>query len=125
MTEIETAFREIFERKWYTNHGPLVQELEAELEVRLRVEHAICMTNRAIAEMIAVKAGGGKVHCLEEGACVCTDDDDLADRLRNIRSSYGAVRRVDVPLTGNGRMSEAQAALNLCRFNSIGRVPAL
>ena len=48
-----------------------------------------------------------------EGGCVCTNDDQLAARLRNIRSSYGAGRPVIIPLTGNGRMSEAQAAMAL------------
>jgi dTDP-4-amino-4,6-dideoxygalactose transaminase len=44
---------------------------------------------------------------------VTTNNDDLAARIRNIRSSYGAGRPVEIPLTGNGRMSEAQAALGL------------
>ena len=48
-----------------------------------------------------------------EGGCICTDDDMLAARLRNIRSSYGAGAPVDVDKTSNGRMSEAQAALAL------------
>jgi dTDP-4-amino-4,6-dideoxygalactose transaminase len=47
------------------------------------------------------------------GACVATDDEELAARLRNIRSSYGAGRSVAVVKTSNGRMSEAQAALGL------------
>ena len=48
-----------------------------------------------------------------EGGCACTNDDQLAARLRNIRSSYGAGKQVPIPLTGNGRMSEAQAAMAL------------
>jgi dTDP-4-amino-4,6-dideoxygalactose transaminase len=47
------------------------------------------------------------------GACVTTDDDLLAARLRNIRSSYGAGHPVPVVKTSNGRLSEAQAALGL------------
>jgi dTDP-4-amino-4,6-dideoxygalactose transaminase len=47
------------------------------------------------------------------GGCVTTNDDKLAARLRNIRSSYGAGRPVQVVKTSNGRMSEAQAALGL------------
>lgn len=47
------------------------------------------------------------------GACVATHDDELAARLRNIRSSYGAGRPVRVTKTSNGRMSEAQAAMGL------------
>jgi len=48
-----------------------------------------------------------------EGGCVTTNDDVLAARLRNIRSSYGAGPPVDIPFTGNGRLSEAQAAMTL------------
>jgi hypothetical protein len=46
-------------------------------------------------------------------AGIVTDDDDLAGRLRNIRSSYGAGRTVPVRRTANGRLSEAQAAMAL------------
>ncbi|RJR15164.1 MAG: DegT/DnrJ/EryC1/StrS family aminotransferase [Nitrospiraceae bacterium] len=220
---VEAAFRGIFDRKYYTNHGPLARELEARLEQLLGVKHAVCMTNETIALMIAAKAMGlkGKVimpsfsfagtgqsliwagldpifcdvdpyshrmtgekaatlinedvsailgvhmwgnpcnprdlerlahergiqlyfdaaHAFgctsdnvtignfgdmevfsfhasnvlnsAEGACVCTNNDYLAARLRNIRSSYGAGNKVPIPLTGNGRMSEAQAAMAL------------
>jgi dTDP-4-amino-4,6-dideoxygalactose transaminase len=48
-----------------------------------------------------------------EGGCITTNDDELAARMRNIRSSYGAGPAVDVPITTNGRFSEAQAALAL------------
>src|SRR5438045_661118 len=48
-----------------------------------------------------------------EGACVTTNDDLLAAKLRNIRSSYGAGKAVPIPYTGNGRMSEIQAGLAL------------
>ena len=48
-----------------------------------------------------------------DGACVTTNDDKLAARLRNIRSSYGARHKVEIPYTGNGRMSEIQAGLIL------------
>jgi dTDP-4-amino-4,6-dideoxygalactose transaminase len=47
------------------------------------------------------------------GACICTDDEALADRLRSMRGSGGVIRRVRVTRTVNGRMSEAQAALAL------------
>lgn len=219
----ETAFRGIFDRRYYTNHGPLAQELEARLSDFLGVRHVVCMTNATIGLMIAAKALGieGKVilpgftfiatarsvswaglepvfcdvdldshlmladqvaplidnqvsailgvhlwgnpddpialqelahqHGLHlyfdaahafgcsragvpiggfgrlevfsfhatkilnaaEGGCVTTNDDELAARLRNVRSSYGAGEPVDIPLTGNGRMSEAQAAMAL------------
>lgn len=54
-----------------------------------------------------------KILSATEGGCICTNDDELAARLRNIRSSYGAGKPVNVVKTANGRMSEAQAAIAL------------
>ncbi len=54
-----------------------------------------------------------KVLSATEGGCVCTNDDQFAARLRNMRSSYGTGPPTPVPLTGNGRFSEAQAAIAL------------
>ena len=48
-----------------------------------------------------------------EGGCVCTNDDDIAEKLRNLRSSYGRRKSVHIPINGNGRFSEAQAAIGL------------
>lgn len=217
------AFREIFARQYYTNQGPLTEELEEKLQQFLSVKHAICVTNGTIGLMMTAEAMGltGKVilpaftfiasaqsltcsglepvfcdidlsthqiaidqitalidkdvsaimgvnlwggscnpkalaaladtHGIQlyfdsahsfgctvdnvsignfgraeifsfhatkvlsgtEGGCVCTNDDDLAARLRNIRSSYGAGKPVNVVKTANGRMSEAQAAVVL------------
>lgn len=217
------SFRNIFDRQYYTNQGPLVQELEERLKAFLGVRHAICVTNATIGLMMAADAMGlsGKVilpsftfiasaHSLSwaglepvfcdvdpethqidvgmasvliedsvsaimgvnlwgdacniadlsaladsrgvqlyfdsahsfgcrigehtmggygrlevfsfhatkilnsmEGGCICTNDDDLAARLRNIRSGYGVGHRVEVVRTANGRMSEAQAAVAL------------
>lgn len=217
------AFRGIFDRQYYTNHGPLVQQLEERLRSWFGVRHAVCVTNATVGLMIAADALGlkGKVvvpsftfiasalsltwtglepvfcdvdpetHHLDpagvaelidedvsgimavnlwggacdvaaleavaarkgvqlyfdsahavgcsigdarigrfgrlevfsfhatkilsatEGGCICTNDDKLAARLRNIRSSYGAGRPVEVLRTANGRMSEAQAAVAL------------
>lgn len=219
----EAALRGIFERRYYTNHGPLARQFEARLEETLGVKHAICVTNVTIGLMMALEAldVSGRVlvpgvaplplvhaiawcgleavscevdaqtghldveaasHALAGGvnaivganlwggacsvaalgalarshalplivdsshafgatlggarlgrfgqievfsfdetnvlnasgaACVATDDDELAARLRNIRSSYGAGRPVPVVKTSNGRMSEAQAAMGL------------
>ncbi|HET6810642.1 MAG TPA: aminotransferase class I/II-fold pyridoxal phosphate-dependent enzyme [Acidimicrobiales bacterium] len=53
-----------------------------------------------------------------EGAAVTTDDDDIADRYRNMRCGYGIPRRVPVPTTSNGRASEAQALLGLAALDS-------
>ncbi|HYG49863.1 MAG TPA: aminotransferase class I/II-fold pyridoxal phosphate-dependent enzyme [Flavobacteriales bacterium] len=54
-----------------------------------------------------------------DGACVATNNDELAARLRNIRSSYGAGRPVPIPYTGNGRMSEIQAGLALLSLKEV------
>jgi dTDP-4-amino-4,6-dideoxygalactose transaminase len=219
----EAAMRGIFDRRYYTNQGPLVQQLEAKLQEFLDVKHAICVTNATIGLMMAAEAmelsgkvvlpsftflasaqslswtgiepvfcdinpvthqidigkidellddqvsgimgvnlwGGAcdpvalekyaqarglklyfdsahafgcevdnqkiarfgsievfsfhatKVLSATEGGCLCTNDDVLAARLRNIRSSYGAGKPVPVVKTSNGRMSEAQAAIAL------------
>ena len=220
----ENAFRDVFVRRYYTNHGPLAQELEDRLAEFFGVRHVVTMTNGTIALMLAVKAlnltgkvivpaftfaatvqsltwagveplfcdvdpqthlltpelvapllddpgvsailpvhlwgnlcntealeelaqrkripvyydaaqafgctrKGRKAGChgaLEifsfhatnvfntaEGGCVCTNDDDIAERLRNLRSSYGRRISVDIPINGNGRFSEAQAAMGL------------
>lgn len=219
----EKAMREIFDRHYYTNHGPLVQKLESSLQEFLGVKHVICVTNATIGLMMAADAlelsgkvilpsftfiasaqslswagiepvfcdvdpnthqmaiekldelvddqvsavmgvnlwGGAcnaadlqlftkknniklyfdsahafgcevtdgkianfgslevfsfhatKILSATEGGCVCTNDDELAARLRNIRSSYGAGKSVPVVRTSNGRMSEAQAAIAL------------
>lgn len=44
------------------------------------------------------------------GACICTNDELLSDRIRCMRSSSGIRKQVPVSKTVNGRMSEAQAA---------------
>ncbi len=54
-----------------------------------------------------------KILSSAEGGCVTTNDDALAMKLRNIRSSYGSRVPVEVPLTSNARFSEAQAALGI------------
>ena len=219
----EAAFRGIFGRGWYTNQGPLTQQLEQRLQLFLGVKHAICVSNATIGLMMlpdamgltgkvvlpsftfaaaaqalswagltpifcdvdpnthqidvessrtlidedvsaimgvnlwggacdvaklgaladsngvqlyfdsahafgcevgGVRIGGfgraevfsfhaTKVLSATEGGCICTNEDELAARLRNIRSSYGAGEPVTVVKTATGRMSEAQAAVAL------------
>jgi len=48
-----------------------------------------------------------------DGGCICTNDNELAARLRTMRSSAGAGIPVAVTKTVNGRMSEAQCAIAL------------
>lgn len=224
----EAAMRDLFERQYYTNHGPLAQQFEARLAQRLQVRHAICVTNATIGLLMACEAlqltgkvivpsftfiataqaltwtgltpvfcdvdpvthqitpellaplidddvsailavnlwgdacpaaplqaladrhglklffdsahGMGveidgaplgrfgevevfsfhatKVFSTGEGGCLTTNDDEVAARLRNIRSSYGAGRPVEVVRTSNGRMSEAQAAIGLLNLDT-------
>ena len=52
-----------------------------------------------------------------EGGCICTNDDELAARLRTMRSSAGAGTPTEVTKTVNGRMSEAQAAIALMNLD--------
>ncbi len=52
----QTAMRGIFDRRYYTNHGPLVERLEGMLQEFLDVKHAICVTNATIGLMMAAEA---------------------------------------------------------------------
>jgi dTDP-4-amino-4,6-dideoxygalactose transaminase len=225
----EAAMRGIIDRKYYTNHGPLVRELEARLEDFLGVGNVITVSNATIGLYLvclalglegkvlmpsftfvataqaAVLAGLAPVFCevdpsscqmtpataeqaleagvsavcpvnlwggsadiqaLEdwarshglqlffdsahgfgvertegrlgrfgsaevfsfhatkimsatEGGCICTEDDELAERIRNMRSNYGIRRTMPVSLTVNARMSEAQAAIALMSLEAI------
>ena len=232
----ENTFRDIFTRRYYTNHGPLAQELEDRLAEFLGVRHVVTVTNGTIALMLAAKAlnltgkvivpaftfaatvqsltwakieplfcdvdpqthmltpelvapllndqdvsailpvhlwgnlcntealedlaqkkgipvyydashafgftrKGRKASChgiLEcfsfhptnvfntaEGGCACVDDDDIAERLRNLRSSYGRRKSVEISINANGRFSEAQAALGLLSFEGYPSVIAM
>ncbi len=48
----------MFERRWLTNNGPLVQEFENAIASRLQVKHCIAMCNGTIALEIAIRALG-------------------------------------------------------------------
>ncbi len=50
----------IWERKWFTNNGPLGQELEKELKDYLKVKYLFFVNNGTIALQIAIKALGFK-----------------------------------------------------------------
>ncbi len=232
--DYEAKFRDIFMRQYYTNHGPLAQELERILAGYLEVKHVICVTNATVglimaaeclnlkgkvivpsftfiataqaltwanlkpvfcdvdpdthhitpelieplvepdvSAILAVNLWGGscdqaalqeladkynlqlffdsahafgcrvndipigrfgavevfsfhatKILSAAEGGCLATNDDDLAKRLRNVRSSYGARPAVPVVKTSNGRMSEAQAAIALLNFDKFPQILA-
>lgn len=226
----QASMEGIFERRYYTNQGPLTREFEAKLESYLGVKHVICVTNATIGLMMAAEAleltgrvilpsftfiasaqslswcglepvfcdvdphthqidinqldklfdesvsaimgvnlwGGAcspetleeyvkkkgiqvyfdsahafgcevngkrvggfgslevfsfhatKILSACEGGCISTNDDIIASKLRNIRSSYGAGHPVSVVKTSNGRMSEAQAAIGLLSLEDLG-----
>ncbi|MES2606907.1 MAG: DegT/DnrJ/EryC1/StrS family aminotransferase [Pseudomonadota bacterium] len=54
------AFKEkleqILQARWFTNNGPMVQELEARVASHLGVKHCVAMTNGTIALEIAIRA---------------------------------------------------------------------
>lgn len=52
----EAMFRDIFRRRYFTNHGPLVKELDRRFAMHLGVRHAIGVTNGTVALMVAVEA---------------------------------------------------------------------
>jgi dTDP-4-amino-4,6-dideoxygalactose transaminase len=220
----------IFDREYYTNHGPVVQELEARLEATLGVRHALTVTNATVGLYLVARAlglegakvilpaftfiataqalswagaevlfcdvdlathhlsnatldralrddvdavvgvnlwGGAceaaalgawavehgaevffdsaqafgcttsdrpiggfgqaevfsfhatKVLSATEGGCITTNNDELAERIRNMRSNYGIRSAREVSLTINARMSEAQAAVALLSLEDL------
>jgi len=54
--EYISLIRGIWERKWLTNNGPLVNELELKLKEYLSVNHLLYLSNGTIALQIAIKA---------------------------------------------------------------------
>lgn len=54
----EAYLKQIWERKWLTNNGPMVQELEQQLKEYLGVKHLLYVNNGTIALQIAIKALG-------------------------------------------------------------------
>jgi dTDP-4-amino-4,6-dideoxygalactose transaminase len=53
-----TRINDILDRRWLSNHGPYVQEFEAQLSELLGVRHCIVMCNATIALEIAARALG-------------------------------------------------------------------
>ncbi|MBZ2208613.1 DegT/DnrJ/EryC1/StrS family aminotransferase [Massilia soli] len=49
---------DIFDRRWLSNNGPLVQEFEGEVARHLGVKHCVAMCNGTIALEIAIRALG-------------------------------------------------------------------
>ena len=47
---------EIFDRRWFTNDGPLVKEFESHIQRLVGVKHCVAMCNATIALEIAIRA---------------------------------------------------------------------
>jgi dTDP-4-amino-4,6-dideoxygalactose transaminase len=91
---------------------------ERDLLLFFDAAHAVGCTHRGIAiggfgscEIFSFHAT--KILNATEGGCVATNDDDLAERVRNLRGSYGKRADVSIPVNANGRFSEMQAAFAL------------
>lgn len=54
--EYEELVRNIWQREWLTNDGPLVKQLEAQLMNYLKEDHLLFLTNGTVALQIAIKA---------------------------------------------------------------------
>jgi dTDP-4-amino-4,6-dideoxygalactose transaminase len=54
--KVEAAFRGIFERHYFANHGPLVRRLDEEFARVQGVKHAVCVTNGTVALMLLARA---------------------------------------------------------------------
>src|SRR3546814_8662804 len=54
--EYQTYLKAVWDRKWLTNNGPLVNELELKLKEYLAVKHLLFVSNGTIALQIAIKA---------------------------------------------------------------------
>lgn len=50
--------REILDRRWLSNNGPVVQEFERRIEAFLGVKHCICVCNATVGLEIATRAAG-------------------------------------------------------------------
>ena len=126
--ETKTILLGILQRQWYTGHGPLQQQLETELEEIYGGSHCITVTNVAIAiKLLSKIPNREKYDALifninDIVAYITTADDDLADKLRTLRSSKGVRRKMKVPYVGYGRVSEIQAGLALATIKKYGEV---
>ncbi|WP_276482091.1 DegT/DnrJ/EryC1/StrS family aminotransferase [Paraflavitalea pollutisoli] len=54
--EYESYVRDIWQRQWLTNNGPLVNEFELKLKVYLDVPHLLFVSNGTIALQLAIRA---------------------------------------------------------------------
>src|SRR5262245_7312834 len=60
LEEYQAYIKQIWERNWITNNGPLVNELELRLKEFLNIDHLLFLSNGTISLQIAIKALGLK-----------------------------------------------------------------
>jgi dTDP-4-amino-4,6-dideoxygalactose transaminase len=58
ITEYQELLAGIWQRNWFTNNGPLVNDLELQLKKYLGIKHLLFLNNGTIALQIAIKALG-------------------------------------------------------------------
>jgi dTDP-4-amino-4,6-dideoxygalactose transaminase len=56
--EYQSLLKDVWDRNWYTNNGPLVNKLELELKNYLNQNHLLYVSNGTIALQLALKALG-------------------------------------------------------------------
>ena len=56
LAEYNDYLKDIWDRNWLTNNGPLVNELELRLKDYLKIKHLLYLTNGTVALQIAIKA---------------------------------------------------------------------
>jgi dTDP-4-amino-4,6-dideoxygalactose transaminase len=54
--KVANAFRGIFERRYFANHGPLVRELSYKFAEFVGAKHAVCVANGTVAFTVLAKA---------------------------------------------------------------------
>ena len=99
--EYERFLVGIWERKWLTNNGPLVQELELKLKEFLSVKHLIFTGNGTIALQIAIKALDLKGEIISTPfSYVATTNSILWEGCRPV---FADIRKTDFSDVASGR----------------------
>lgn len=57
-SKLQEMLAEILERRWLTNHGPVVQQFEQRIESMLEVKHCVAVCNATIGLQLLVRALG-------------------------------------------------------------------
>jgi hypothetical protein len=107
--EILVINSEFLCKKYKDFFGSLIQKRVA-LIVACESISAGCKKTHVEDSVRVVKLGDSS---LVQGGVIGTNDDDLSEKFRNIRSSYGIRKTEKVIATCNGRFSEVQSAIGL------------